>query len=136
MAKNIRTHFVIQILVLCALGVMAGFFAITMMGVIGGTAMGVAPDPVFGMVSGIVCPNATLEYSSQQRSFHQPGESEPQVECVKDNGEREDRLFAAILSVLGLSFAGSFVGFFVPGYLVLGTLSILITSKIMANRNQ
>lgn len=83
----------------------AGFIALISSGAIGGSAMGLAPQVTFDLVGPVLCqPGETLEFSSIRRSYHQPGESEPHLECVDDAGLRRDVLVGGILSVLGAVF--------------------------------
>lgn len=107
--KRFFAHLLVQLGVLVAVGAMAGFGALTAMGGIGGVAIGVAPEFAFGLVADFVCPEGTLDYYAEQRSYHSPGESQPHVECVSDDGLKEDVLVQAIVAVLGATFLGSFL---------------------------
>ena len=131
MGKRFVGHLLVQLVVVAVVGVMAGLCALVMMGAIGGTAMGVAPEFSFGLVADLVCPEGTLEYYSVQRSYHEPGESEPHVECVSEEGEREDVLLPAISAVLGLTFAAVFVIAFLPMWAVLAAATWFVTRRVM-----
>ena len=107
---------------------LSGFCALVSMGGIGGVAMGVAPEFTFGLVGDFVCPEgASLEYYSVQRSYHEPGESEPHVECVSVDGTRENALIPAILTVLG----GAFLIVFVPLFIPLAILALVVPHKLV-----
>lgn len=134
MIKRFSIHLIVQLGVLIAVGAMAGFTAIILMGGIGGTAMGIAPEFIFGMVGDIVCPEGTLEYYSQQRSYHEPGESEPHVECVSDNGVHEDVLIPAIFGVLGVTFLAAFSVVFLPVFIPLAIVAFIVTSKLISGQ--
>jgi len=134
MIKRFLIHLIVQLGVLIAVGGMAGFTAIILMGGIGGTAMGVAPEFTFGMVKNIVCPEGTLEYYSQKRSYHEPGESEPHVECVSDDGVQEDVLLPAILGVLGATFLVAFGVVFLLVFIPLAIVAFIVTRKVMSGR--
>ncbi len=106
----------LALLMACGLSV---FPALTLGGALGGAAMGVAPEPVFGLTEGFLCEDdARLEYFSVRRSYHIPGESEPHLECVDPDGTRHDVLPGAILLVvlgaIGAVFAGSFILLAIP----------------------
>lgn len=131
MGKRLVSHLLVQLVVVAVVGATAGLCALVSMGGIGGTAMGVAPEFSFGLVADMVCPEGTLEYYSVQRSYHEPGESEPHVECVGEDGEREDVLFPAVLAVLGLTFAGGFVIAFLPAWVVLALVGWFVTRRVM-----
>jgi hypothetical protein len=106
----------------------SGFCALVSMGGIGGLAMGVAPEATFGLVENFVCPEgASLEYYSVQRSYHEPGESEPHVECVSADGTREDALLRAVLTVLG----GAFLIVFAPLFIPLALLALIVPHKLV-----
>ena len=109
MGKRLIGHLVIQLLIVITVAAMAAFTALVSMGGIGGVAMGVEPEFTFGLVADFVCPEGTLDYYSIQRSYHEPGESEPHLECVAENGESEDVLLQAIGAGLGLSFVAGFL---------------------------
>jgi hypothetical protein len=132
MIKRISIHLLVQLGVLLFVGIIAGFTALISFGAIGGVAMGVAPESTFGLVAGVVCPEGTsLKYFDVKRSYHRPGESEPHVECVGENGGIEDALLEAILVVLGLTFAGVFLVVFVPLFIPLGITGLVLTRKAM-----
>ena len=130
--KLTSIHLLVQLGVLIAIGAMAGFFALLAMGGIGGTAMGVAPEYSFGRVKGIVCPEGTLEYFSVERSYHQPGESEPHLECVDQDGSREDVLIPAILSVLVGTFLVVFLIIFLPGFILGSATAFFLARKVLS----
>ena len=130
MRKRFTSHLLVQLLVLAVAGVSAAFSALVLTGGIGGVAMGVAPELSFGLVSNIVCPQGRLETSSVRRSYHQPGESGPHVECVGGGGEREDVLLPAILAVLGLTFAAVFVSAFLPVWILLAVAGWFVTRRV------
>lgn len=97
--------------------------------------MGVAPGPTFGLVAGVICPqDASLNYYEVERSYHDPGESEPHVECVGQDGTEQDVLLEAILSVLGLTFAGVFLATFILIYPLLVIAGVVLTRKVIAIR--
>jgi hypothetical protein len=106
----------LALLLACGLAV---FPALTLGGALGGVAMGVAPEPAFGLTEGVLCEeDARLEYFSVRRSYHRPGESEPHLECVAPDGTRQDVLPEAILVIVSGAivavFAGSFVILAIP----------------------
>jgi hypothetical protein len=119
----------VQLGIIIAVASFAGFIALITAGGVGGVAMGVAPEFTFRQVEGLVCPDGTsLEYYSVQRSFHNPGESEPHVECVSEDGTVQDALFRAILTVLGVTFLGVFlIAFF--GLLIPIEVIVLFISR-------
>lgn len=99
--------------------------------------MGVAPEATFGLVEDVICADGTsLNYYEVKRSYHEPGESEPHVECVGEDGKSEDVLLRAVLVVLGLSFAGVFLVVFVPLFIPLGFIGLVLTRKAMNSRNK
>ena len=105
----------------------AGFIALILFGMIGGVAMGVAPQATFGLAAPLLCPaGSAMEYHSVVRSYHRPGESEPHLECVATNGERNDVLGNAIVLVL----AGVFVAVFLTVLLPLAVLLPLIALQV------
>jgi len=132
MIKRFSIHFIVQLGVLIAVGAMAGFTAIIIMGGIGGTAIGVAPEFTFGTVGDIVCPEGTLEYYSKQRSYHEPGESEPHVECVSVTGVHKDILLPAIFGVLGVIFVAAFSVVFLPIFIPLAIVAFIVTRKVIS----
>ncbi len=106
---NIR-GFPIAVIALMTAGIAAGLF--------GGLSMALAPQKTFGLVSGLVCPEGTrLEYFQVKRGYHQPGESEPHVTCVGEDGARKDVTLKAIGTVLGGIFILVFMLVFIPGRL-------------------
>jgi hypothetical protein len=130
--KRAVTHLLVQIGVLIVVGVLSGFIALISIGVIGGTAMGVIPEFTFGLVEDYVCPGARLEYSSVQRSYHQPGESEPIVECVDEQGGREEALLPAITAVLVGTFLIVFLAIFLPGVILGSVIVFVMTRKALS----
>lgn len=127
MGKRFVAHLLVQVLVAVVAGATTGFSALVLTGGIGGVAMGVAPELSFGLVAGVVCPAGSLEYTAVQRSYHQPGESEPHLECVGQDGETEDVLLPAILAVLGLTFAAASVVTFLPVWVPLALVGWFVT---------
>lgn len=105
-----------------ALAAASAFLALISGGAVGGVAMGVAPEPTFGLVQPLICSGGELNFYSVKRSFHEPGEAEPHLECLSPEGESRDVLLAGIAAVLGGSFlaifAGTFLTLFVPVALV------------------
>ncbi|MEK6221337.1 MAG: hypothetical protein N2D54_03730, partial [Chloroflexota bacterium] len=100
--------------------------ALIFMGAAGGTSFGVAPEFNLGLVEGFICPNGTsAKYESIKRSFHLPGESQPQVTCINDLGEEvEEVTLKSLGAVLGIYFlvcflpmtiGGSVLGIFIFG---------------------
>ena len=135
MIRRISIHLLVQLGIAVLVGSMAGFTALTLFGAIGGVAMGVAPESTFGLVEDVVCPEGTdLNYYEVKRSYHDPGESEPHVECVGEDGKSEDVLFQAVLVVLGVSFAGVFLVVFVPLFIPLAIIGLVLTRKAMNSR--
>ena len=135
MGKNLSIHLLVQIGVLILIGAFAGFAALTLFGAIGGVAMGVAPEPTFGLVQDIVCPDgANIKYYAVKRSYHQPGESEPHLECIREDGQSEDVLLKAILIVLGITFIGVFLIIFIPVFIPVAIVGIVITRKVMESK--
>lgn len=131
MVKRLSIHLLVQLALVLVIGGMAGFCALIAMGGIGGTAMGVAPQFAFGLVAPVVCPEGTLDVYAEQKSYHQPGESEPHVECVRTDGSRKDVLIPAIGAVLGLTLGIAFLVFFVPVFVPLAVLAWILTRKTM-----
>ncbi len=109
---------IFQILALVVVGSAAGFLAIVLFGAIGGVAVAVTPEFSFGLVKDVICPDGELEYYAVQRSYHEPGESEPHLECVENNEVHTNVLLPGIGSVLGLSFLAVFLLVFCPGALI------------------
>jgi len=135
MIKRRSIHLLVQLVVLFLAITTAGSSAILMAGAIGGVAMGVAPGPTFGLVAGVICPqDASLSYYEVERSYHDPGESEPHVECVGQDGTEQDVLLKAILSVLGLTFVGVFLATFILIYPLLVIAGVVLTRKVIAIR--
>ena len=131
--KRFLIHLFVQLGVLIVVGVMAGVGALIAMGTVGGVAMGVAPEFTFGLVADYVCPEGELEYYAVERSYHEPGASEPHVDCITADGAKEDVLLPAILAVLGGTFLGSFLIVFVPVFLILAIIAYVITRKIIGS---
>jgi hypothetical protein len=126
--------FFIQIGIILLIALFAGFLAFVISAAASGIAMGVAPVFTFRQVEGWVCPEGTrLEYDSIQRSYHEPGESEPIVECVSVDGSRQDRLLQAILAVWGFTFLGVFLIIFF-GVLIPVELILLVISRRQATK--
>jgi hypothetical protein len=124
------THLIVQLVLALVVAGVAGFTALILSGALGGVAMGVAPEPTFGLVAGVICPQgSSLRFYSVTRSFHRPGESEPHLECVGPGDENKDVLLQGILAVLGLSFAATFVTVFVPIHVPLSLLAFFATNK-------
>jgi len=135
MVKKHSIHLLVQVGVLLIIGAFAGFTALTLFGAIGGVAMGVAPEPTFGLVEDIVCPEGfNINYYEVKRSYHEPGESEPHVECIKEDGQSEDVLLKAILIVLGLTFIGVFLIVFIPIFFPVAIIGYFITRKVIKSR--
>ena len=115
--------------IILGVALFAGFLALITAGGIGGVAIGVAPEFTFGQVEGLICPpGSTLAYDSVQRSYHEPGESEPIVECVREDGTAQDALLRAIFIVLGVTFLGVFLIAFL-GLLIPIEIIVLIFSR-------
>jgi hypothetical protein len=108
----------------------AVFTALILLGGIGGTALGVAPDFSFGVVRNLICPNGELQYEELRRSYHTPGEREPNLVCISDDGLEKDVILQGVLTVLGatfiLVFAISLIILFVP----LSIIALVVTGKI------
>jgi hypothetical protein len=107
---------ILALLLACGL---SAFPALALGGALGGTAIGIAPEPVFGLTDGLLCTgDARLEYFSVRRSYHLPGESEPHLECVEPDGARHDVLpqgiVIVVLGAIVAVFAGSFVTLAIP----------------------
>jgi hypothetical protein len=115
--------------IVLVVALLAGFFALITAGAIGGVAMGVAPEFTFRQVASLICPEGSrLAYDSIQRSYHAPGESEPIVECIREDGTTQDALLRAIFIVLGVTFLGIFLITFL-GLLIPIEIIILIISR-------
>ena len=100
------------------------------MGFIGGVAIGVNPQDTYQIVSTIVCPeDSELTYYDIKRSYHSPGESEPHVECVYDDGRREDVTLPATLIFLGLVFGISVVLIFLTLFIPLSVLAVKVKRR-------
>lgn len=137
MLKRISIHLLVQLGIALLVGSIAGFTALTLFGAIGGVAMGAAPEATFGLVEDVICAEgSSLHYYEVKRSYHEPGESEPHLECVGEDGESEEVLLRAILVVLGLSFAGVFLAVFVPLFIPLAVLGLVLTRKAMHARDR
>lgn len=135
--KKLLIHLGVQALLVLSVSGAAAFAAILTAGAVGGVAMGVAPQPTFGLVEDLLCAEGfQLQYSSVTRSYHQPGESEPHLECVGPAGESEDVLLEGILAVLGLATLGSFAAAFLPAYLPLSILAVLLTTRVLRDRTR
>lgn len=134
MGRRFVNHLLVQLILVVVVAATAGLGAFTLMGAVGGTAMGVAPEFSFGLVEDIVCPEGTLEYYSVQRGYHEPGESEPHVECVSLEGEREDVLLPAIGAVLGMTFTAAFVVGFLLLWIPLAVVGWLVTRRVTTRR--
>lgn len=94
----------------------------------GGFMLGVASETTFGLVAPLMCEDGQeLQVECYQRSYHQPGECEPDITCVGPAGE-ENVTGTAIFTVL-LSF---FACAFVPIALVLGALGWIVPGKIVS----
>ena len=97
--------------------------------------MGIAPISTFGLVEGFVCPEGTaLIYSEVKRSYHDPGESEPQILCVDPDGKGLDVLLDAILTVLGMVFIGVWLASFVPLFIPFAVIGFILTRKSLRSR--
>ncbi len=131
MGKRFIIHLGVQLLIVIVVAVFTGFGALILAGGIGGVAMAVAPGFTFGLVADAVCPEGTLEYYSVQRGYHEPGESEPHVECVSEDGQRENVLLPAIAAVMGLTFAAVFVVIFLLVWIPLALVGWLVTREVM-----
>ncbi len=106
-----------------------------MSGAIGGVAMGVAPAFTFSQVEGLICPDGTrLDYYAVQRSFHNPGESEPHVECVSEDGSTQDALLRAILIVLGVTFLAIFLIIFLGLLIPIEIIALVISRRGAAGK--
>lgn len=129
--KNPRTtKILIQVGILVFTGLSAVFIALVSFGAIGGVAMGVAPEYTFGLVGGLVCPEGTeINYFSIKKSYHEPGEVEPHLECVGEDGAAQDVLLKAIGLVLGICFAGVFVVAFVVMEVPLGIVGWFVGKR-------
>ncbi len=118
-----------------AVALLAGFLALITAGGIGGVAIGVAPEFTFRQVEGLICPaGTTLAYDSVQRSYHEPGESEPIVECVREDGTSQDALLRAIMIVLGVAFLGIFLIAFLGLLIPIEIFVWIISRRLAANR--
>ncbi len=105
----------------------AGFIALISTGAIGGSAMGVAPQVTFDLVEPVLCNSGeTLEFNSVRRSYHQPGEGEPHLECVDETGLRRDVLGQGILSILGAVFLATWLMGFLLISIPLGITALLL----------
>lgn len=136
MVKRYTIHLIVQLCVLILVGSMTFFSALILTGGLGGMAMGIAPEPTFGMVESIVCPDGILKYYSVKRSYHEPGESEPHVECEAEDGTQEDVLIGAVLSVLGVIFLVIFGVIFLPIFALLAIGAFVLTRKLLTDRNE
>lgn len=111
-------------------------FAIIMAAAIGGAAIGVAPEWSFGLVKPVICPGESrLHYYSIERSYHEPGESEPHLECISDDGQNQDVLLAGIAAVVVGTFLLFFGLSFIAIYLPLAVLAFYLMRKFNQNRS-
>jgi hypothetical protein len=134
---NARASFHLLALLVALFGAcgIAGFAALTLGGAVGGVVIGVAPERVLTLAEGLICPEGTsLEFSSVRRSYHRPGESEPHVECVGQDGSRQDALAKAILVVIVGAFATVFLAAFVAAAIPLSLAAFFVARAIAKSR--
>ena len=132
MTRRILYHFLAQFGLLASVCFGAGFCALTTAAVVGGVGMAVAPEKAFSLVERFVCPSGThIEYYSIKRSYHEPGESEPHIECVSPKGVRLDKTLSAVFTVLGLTFALVFLAILVVAFIPLSIATLLRTRKVI-----
>ena len=133
MIKRFSIHLIVQFAVFIFVGVMAFCPATILIGGIGGTAIWIAPEFIFGIVDEIVCPEGTLEY---YWSYQEPNTYDAHIECVCNEGVREDVLFTAILGVLGVAFLVAFCGFLLPIFILLAIVTFIVTRKVISGRER
>lgn len=131
------SHVIVQLALAAVVAGAAALMALILAGTVGGVAIGVAPEATFGLVEGVLClPGTELRFSSVQRSYHQPGESEPHLECVGPDGQADDVLLRGISAVLGLAFAACFALIFVPVFIPLSIVGAIVTHKVGSRGGQ
>ncbi len=82
-------------------------------------------EPMVYQLESVICPEGTtVSYYSVRYIYHEPGESEPHVECVSPDGSVQDVTGAALFKTLGITFAGSFLVCCIP--ISLGTLLLAL----------
>jgi hypothetical protein len=129
-------HLTGQLLMLATACFCALTLALPLAGMIGGVSAVVAPEPVFDLVEPMVCPEgARLEYELNQRSYNRPGEYELDLYCVSPGGERQNALAEGLLSMLGLSFAVTFIPLLLLSFAVLGVAAFFVVRWFL-NRSE
>lgn len=112
--KN-RLNLTVKFIAVVIAIIIASIFALILAGAIGGVSIGVAPESTFGLVERFICPEGShLEYLSIKRSYHEPGESEPFLKCVSENGTETDVLGKGIFAVILLFYIFAFFLAFIP----------------------
>jgi hypothetical protein len=67
-------------------------------------------EPSVRQLGSYICPEGTeVNYYSVRYSYHEPGESEPHVECVRPDGSVQDVTMRALATTVGGSFVGGFL---------------------------
>jgi hypothetical protein len=121
----------IQIVALVAVCGLSAFTALTGFGALGGVSMALAPQPVFGLVEAVVCPqDAAIEYSESHASYNPPGEYQLHVECARPDGSRSDVTLQAIGAVLAGSFLACFLPLALPGTLLALVVPLLFKRRL------
>jgi hypothetical protein len=84
----------------------------------------------------MVCPEGSqLQYELNQRSYNRPGEYELDLYCVTPDGGRQNALAEGLLSMLGLSFAVTFIPLLLICFAVLGLIAFFVVRWLL-NRSQ
>jgi hypothetical protein len=127
--KRLILHFIVQVVLFMIICSTAVFNALILMGGIGGTALSVVPEFSFGVVGNLICPDGELEYYEIRRSYHTPGEREPNLVCTSEDGLEKDVILQGILAVLGATFILVFAITFIPIFFPLSITALVITQK-------
>jgi hypothetical protein len=122
---------IVQLLLILFACISAGGLALISGGGLGGVAIGLAPESMFGLLGDYICPEGTaLKYEEWHASYNRPGESQFSLQCVGQNGESKDATLPAVLSVMGLGFLVVFVPAFLVVYIPLGLLALILIALI------
>lgn len=136
MRRPLVIHLAVQFLMLVTACFCAATLALPLAGMIGGVSAAVAPEPVFELLEPMVCPEGSrLRYELNQRSYNRPGEYELDLYCVTPEGGRQNALAEGLLSMLGLSFAVTFVPLLLISFAVLGLIAFFVVRWFL-NRSQ
>lgn len=117
--KNQAFTLSVRIGAVLATSVVVFFTAIIFAAGFGAPATVMAPEFHYQLLEDVLCPEGTtIDFYSVQRSYHEPGESEPHVECVYEDGTRIDKTLQGFFAPLGMYFIICFVPLFIPAALI------------------